>query len=176
MTGPLTWDHPVQDIPDTGLPAERTAAPDELDRLAKALDLEACSSLSVNYTIMPTGNGRYRLYGSLTAEVRQPCVVTLEPIMTNIAESFSFALWPEADMPAPTSGEVDLDDEPDPEPILDGRIDVGRLVFECLAGAIDPFPRKPGATLAKLSAAPKGGDDGKSESPFAVLAQIKPKS
>lgn len=175
MKGPLTWDHPIQDIPDTGLPVERAAAPDELDRLAKALDLEACSNLSVKYMITPTGNGRYRLEGSLTAEVRQSCVVTLEPVMTTVAESFSFALWPETDMPAPTSGAVDLDDEAEPEPILEDRIDVGRLVFECLAGAIDPFPRRPGATLERASAEPKGGKD-KPEGPFAVLAQIKQKS
>ena len=79
-------------------------------------------------------------------------------------------------MPAPRGGEVDLDEEPEPEPIVAGQIDVGRVVFECLAAAIDPFPRKPDATLdcALVAAAPRA-PAGKPESPFAVLANIKTK-
>ena len=50
-------------------------------------------------------------------------------------------------MPEPSGGAVDMHDEPDLEPIVAGRIEVGRVVFECLAGAIDLFPRKPGVTF-----------------------------
>jgi hypothetical protein len=85
------------------------------------------------------------------------------------------AFWPAEDIPAPTSGVVDLDDELDPEPIVAGQIAVGRVVFECLTAAIDPFPRKPDATLDRTSTAPDGDDGGKPESPFAVLANLRPK-
>ena len=81
--------------------------------------------------------------------------------------------WPEEDMPAPRGGEVDLDEELDPEPIVAGQIDVGRVVFECLAAGIDPFPRKPDAALDWRSSAPADGGASKPESPFAVLANIK---
>ena len=73
--------------------------------------------------------------------------MTLEPVDSTIEESFDVTFWPQEDMPAPASGEVDLDEEADPEPIVAGQIAVGRVVFECLAAAIDPFPRKPDATL-----------------------------
>ena len=65
--------------------------------------------------------------------------------------------------------------EPDPEPIVAGQIDVGRVVFECLAAAIDPFPRKPDAALDRSTSAAADGGAGKPESPFAVLANVKTK-
>jgi hypothetical protein len=79
--------------------------------------------------------------------------------------------WPETEMPEPSGGELDMHDEPDLEPIVAGRIGVGRVVFERLAGAIDLFPRKPGVTFEPPAAATEAG--GKSESPFAALARIK---
>jgi hypothetical protein len=48
-------------------------------------------------------------------------------------------------------------------------------VFERAAGAINPFPRKADAALDRVAASPRGGQDGKPESPFAVLAKIKEK-
>ena len=56
-----------------------------------------------------------------------------------------------------------------------GQIEVGRIVFECLAGAIDPFPRKADAALERVAASPRGSAGDKPESPFAVLAKIKEK-
>ena len=78
-------------------------------------------------------------------------------------------------MPEPASGEIDIDDEPEIEPIVAGQIEVGRVVFECLAGAIDPFPRKPMRRSSVWPPAPPDASDGKPESPFAVLAKIKGK-
>jgi hypothetical protein len=65
-------------------------------------------------------------------------------------------------------------DEPDLEPILGGRIRVGRVVFESLAAAIDLFPRKPGVTFESPD---RPADDGaaKSDGPFAALAKMKSK-
>jgi hypothetical protein len=176
MTGELTWEHATHDILQSGLSREREAAPDELARVAHALDLIACASLKAAYTIVPTVDGRFRLSGRLRAEIGQACVVTLEPVDSNVEEGFDVTFWPEEDMPAPRGGEVDLNEEPEPEPIVAGQIDVGRVVFECLAAAIDPFPRKPGASLDWHSPAPADGTANKPESPFAVLARIKPRA
>lgn len=172
-TGELTWQHATRDIPESGLSQEREAAPDELARVARALDLIACTGLRAAYAIKPTIDGRYRLSGTLRAEISQACVVTLEPVESTIEESFDASFWPQEDMPAPRSGEVVLDEEADPEPIVAGLIDAGRVVFEALAAAIDPFPRKEGASLEWRSSGPDEGAAGKPESPFAVLANIK---
>jgi hypothetical protein len=175
MSGELNWDHAVHDIPESGLSTERRATPEELAAIARELELVACSSLTATYTIMPTGGGHYRLSGRLQASLEQACVVTLEPVAEAIDETFDVSFWPEADIPEPASGEIDIDDEPEIEPIVAGQIQVGRVVSECLAGAIDPFPRKADAALERVAASPRGSIDDKSENPFAVLAKIKEK-
>jgi hypothetical protein len=175
MAAELTWVHAVHDIPEAGLSAVQHATPDELARIAQALELLACSSLTATYTITPVGMGRYRLAGRLDASLTQACVVTLEPVEARIDEALDVTFWPEADILPPPSGEVALDEEPEPEPIVAGQIETGRVVFECLAGAIDPFPRKSDAALDRSSAGPAGGTADKPASPFAVLARIKEK-
>ena len=70
-------------------------------------------------------------------------MVTLETIDSTIEETFEAMFWPEEEMPAPDKGELVMDDEPEREPIIAGQIDVGRVVFETLASAIDPFPKSP---------------------------------
>jgi hypothetical protein len=125
---------------------------------------------------MPSALGRYRVSGTLHADIAQACVVTLDPVDSAIDESFDVTFWPEQDMPAPSGGALDIDEEPDPEPIVAGHIAVGRVVFECLAAAIDPFPRLPDAELERRTAAGAEASAGASDSPFAVLANIKPKA
>ncbi len=171
----LSWDHATREIPEAGLQRKRAADPQERAAVARALDLAGLSRLDAEYTITPTMDGRYAVSGTVRAEITQACVVTLEPIESTIEEPFDVTFWPAEDMPAPASGEVSLDAEEDPEPIVGGQIAVGRIVFECLAAAIDPFPRKPEATLDRTSTAPDGSVD-KPVNPFAVLSSIRPKS
>ena len=175
MTAELAWGHAAHEIPDSGLSRRREAAPDELTSIARVLELLACNALRAEYAITPSIDGRYSLTGRLRAEVTQTCVVTLDPVASTIEESFDVTFWPQEDMPPPASGAVDLDEEPEPEPIVAGQITVGRIVFECLAAAIDPFPRRPDATLDRHETAPPAPSGSKPESPFAVLANIKPK-
>jgi hypothetical protein len=169
----LSWDHAAEDIPDTGLEVERSATEQERQSIAAALDLVACAALTARYKISPRGEGHFRFTGTLQARVEQSCVVTLEPLSNEVAQSFSVDYWPETDLPAPSGGVLDVHDEPDLEPIVAGRIEVGRVIFECLAGAIDLFPRKPGATFESSTpdASPAAGTEG----PFAALAKIKAK-
>ena len=172
MAGELGWEHLLDDIPATGLTVERTADADERQRLALALDLVAVKELRVSYQISPLSLGRYKLAGALKTLVEQTCVATLEPVAGEIEESFAATYWPATAMPQPQTGQVALDGEPEPEAIVDGKIDAGRVVFESLAAAIDPFPRLPGATFEGPLSAPEGE---KPESPFAVLASLKDK-
>jgi hypothetical protein len=172
MLGELAWAHAVQDISETGLAVERSATAEERNDIARALDLLGCRSLTARYALTPRGGGHVQLSGSLWGEVEQTCVVTLEPLVNDVAANFNVDYWPETDMPEPSSGPVDMSDEPDLEPIVAGRIEVGRVVFQSLAGAIDLFPRKPGVTFE----APEPlGDGPHPDSPFAALAKIKNK-
>ena len=172
----LEWNHAVQDIPESGLQVERSASPEERERIAQALDLVACSALTAHYTIAPRGDGHFRLAGTLKAQIEQTCVVTLEQLTNEVADDFSVDYWPETEIPEPTSRVIDVHDEADLEPIVAGCIKVGRVVFQSLAGAIDLFPRKPGVTFEASEGAAQSSKIGTSDHPFAALAKAKSKT
>jgi uncharacterized metal-binding protein YceD (DUF177 family) len=173
MTAELAWDEAVRDVPRSGLERKRDATPEERERIARALDLQGCARLSAAYTVKPLDLGRYVLRGKLSALVEQTCVVSLEPITTSIEETFESTFLPPHEIPEPPGGAVDIDDDMDPEPIVEGRIEVGRVVFECLAEAIDPFPRKAGATLEWQPDTAATDRPETANNPFSVLAKIK---
>jgi hypothetical protein len=58
-----------------------------------------------------------------------------------------------------------LDAQDQPDPIVEGRIDLGALAAEFMALGLDPYPRKPGAAFAPPAEA-AGAD-----SPFEALAE-----
>ena len=50
-----------------------------------------------------------------------------------------------------------------PDPLIDGKIDIGALATEFVALGLDPYPRKPGVTFEPPSDGPG------SVKPFSVL-------
>jgi uncharacterized metal-binding protein YceD (DUF177 family) len=104
-----------------------------------------------------------RVLGHVSARVGQTCVVTLEPIENRVEEDIDLMFTPNGAALA----EVRADDEDAPEPLLDGRVDLGALATEFLVLGIDPYPRKQGVTFQ----APETGDA--SVHPFAALAALK---
>jgi hypothetical protein len=179
MPGELAWEHAVQDIPEAGLSIERSATAAECDAVAQALEQPGCRSLQVRYKLAPRGSGHVHLSGSLQAQMEQTCVVTLEPLLNDVAATFKVDYWPETEMPEPSGGEVDFNEDTDLEPIVAGRIEVGRVVFQALAGAIDLFPRKPGVTFEPPDPAQDFGQDSggdpRAGGPFSALEKFKNK-
>ncbi|MDP1908904.1 MAG: DUF177 domain-containing protein [Hyphomicrobium sp.] len=153
----------------------RKATPEECIELARELDILACESVSVDYIIKSLGKDRYRFSGTLEAAVAQACVVSLEPVPARISEAFSVELGPpEAlDDEAPPTGDREILSMPDVEPIEDGRIDVGTMVFGMISAALDPYPRRADAEFDWVD--PKIKADPEAANPFAALAKLKPK-
>lgn len=180
-----SWTHTPESIPQGGLKTARVASADDLNAMAAALDLPSIDVLSFDYTIKNAGGGTYRLTGRLTAKVVQSCVVTLEPVPGGIGEDIQVEFRPDerphrttkargADAEAEEEPlDVDFESDVDLEPITDGKMDIGRIVFETLASALDPYPRKDDAAFDW-----KSTDDGKTAAPnpFAALAKLKNKS
>ena len=46
-----------------------------------------------------------------------------------------------------------------PEPIIDGRIDLGTVVYETLATSLDPYPKREGASFDWSQGEPSGGQE-----------------
>ncbi|MFN3868597.1 MAG: YceD family protein [Hyphomicrobiaceae bacterium] len=174
MSDPLSaWTHRVADVGERGVEAQRTATAAERGEIAAALDIPACDSLEVTYQIRPISGARFRMIGRLTADVLQSCVVTLEPVRSRIEEPLEEEFWPPDQISEAESG---LDAEQEAlavtiaEPIENGRLEVGRVVYQRLGTALEPFPRAPGAELDEsVAATPQEPLSG----PFAVLARLK---
>jgi hypothetical protein len=166
------WSHATSEIAATGLDAERIASETQRAAIAAALDLLALERLEVHYHIAPLPAGRYRLDGVLDARVVQACVVTLDPVATDIREELAVEFLPSPQLPEADSEEQGILDTEDHEPIENERLGVGRVAFETLAAALPPYPRSDDAALEKHEAAPATGD---APGPFSALAGWKPK-
>ncbi|WP_044560838.1 DUF177 domain-containing protein [Azospirillum sp. B4] len=123
-----------------------TATPAERAALAKRLDLVSLDSLTALVRLRRIRGGQMvRVTGELEAQVVQSCVVTLEPLPASVRDEFQ-ALFAPAHLVPKDEDDLEnlgLDDEVDPpEPIENGRIDIGELVAQHLSLALDPYPRK----------------------------------
>ncbi|HEX2839910.1 DUF177 domain-containing protein [Hyphomicrobium sp.] len=174
MTALRDWVHTVADLGERPISRKRQATEEERIELARELDIVSCESLDVAYEIKPLGKERYAFAGTLDAAVTQACVVTLEPIPARLKESFSIELRPPEVMEdeEPVAGDREVSSIADVEPIEDGRIEVGALIFAVMSAALVPYPRKPDAAFDWVD--PKA-DDPKTASPFAALAKLKPR-
>lgn len=172
--GPLAaWSHRVEDVPERGLAVERRASAEELLALARALEIAACRRLDVAYRLKPHGGGRYRLTGTIAADVTQSCIVTLEPIDSEIRETLEEEFWPPELLGDDAKGgeeEQEVLAQPTREAIEQGQIVVGRVVYEHIATALDPYPRRSDAAF-EWQEPTDGAAAG--DSPFAVLARLK---
>lgn len=171
------WTIPVTAVPEGGMRFTRTGTENERRALADALEILEVTALTCDLRIRPLRQGRYQMAGTVKADVVQACVVSLEPVKGSVEETIDLEFWPEGQIPGPPSTAQDEWFDPQApdgaEPIEHGRIAAGRLVFETLSAALDPYPRKPGATLSYQEE-----PDMKAQvHPFAALAKLKqPKS
>jgi hypothetical protein len=167
----LPWSLPVvaAEVPETGRHVE--LAPDEATRqaIAKVADVVALPRLKATFDLTRLGAEGLRVEGRVLATVVQNCVVTLEPIESEIDEAVDLVFRPEAgELPGASAEEVEaLDTEEPPETLVGGAVDLGTLAAEFLILGIDPYPRKEDAVFD----APPAGDP--ASHPFAALVALK---
>lgn len=144
-----------------GYALRATAA--ECAALARRFGLLALDRLEAQLRLVRLPGGLLRLSGTLSADVVQACVVTLEPVRARIGEEFTLAYRAGAadgEKAVVLSGAEEL-----VEPLPGSILDIGEAVAQQLSLALDPYPRAPGA------AAEVPGDS--LASPFAALAKWK---
>jgi uncharacterized metal-binding protein YceD (DUF177 family) len=158
------WSVPVtvENIPDTGLHMEIEAPAAVRAAVAELAAVRDMAQLSAVFDLTRQGAGAH-VSGRVSALVGQTCVVTLEPIESKLDEAIDVSFGPPGAAPGKDT------DEP-PEPLTNGRVDLGALATEFLILGIDPYPRKQGVQFAP----PKVEEVG--EHPFAVLAPLKKSS
>lgn len=149
----------------------------EMKGLAALWNVLSVESLTADLKIARWKRDGVRIKGRVKARITQACVVTLDPVASEIDEDFEQIFVPEgsklARMPTTDSGEMLLDpDGPDlPEMFTGDTIDAGSVVAEFAALAIDPYPRKPG--IGFEGHIEDTGENDRKPSPFAALKDWK---
>ncbi|BBO12122.1 MULTISPECIES: DUF177 domain-containing protein [unclassified Bradyrhizobium] len=176
-TEPDPWRVPiiVAQIPDTGLHRKLEASAAERQAMAGLAGLREVLSAEAEFDVVPRSGGRIQVTGSVRARIGQTCVVTLDPIESEIEEEVDLMFAPEAearrlaDLIAEGQDEEAPSEVADPpEAIVGGIIDLGRLATDALFLAIDPYPRKEGVVFEAEVTAPDPEDH-----PFAALKALQ---
>jgi hypothetical protein len=182
----------VDEVPPEGVDVTISATEAERQAIAAADGLEGLAKLEGNLHVAPWRKGGLAVTGEMRARVTQICVVTLDAFDSEVVEPIDVKFAPVAtphglasserlvvsasrprrrgakpqEAPAPV---VEFEGEDPPDPLVEGHIDLGALVAEFLALALDPHPRKPGIAFAETHVATSGP----AESPFAELERLK---
>jgi hypothetical protein len=175
MPLPLSRRLRVDDIED-GEDYATEASPSEREAIAKLLELVGLEALRFHGKFHFGGEGRLLLDGTLAARMTQTCVVSLDPIETALEVPVAGEFWPQARIEAlaetvdeaASHGILDW-----PEPIIDGRIELGALLYETLATGLDPYPRREGARFEWAESPGEAGSSGAPGSPFAALSRLR---
>jgi hypothetical protein len=148
------------------------ASPDERARVARRLGILAVDRLAAALVVKNLGAGQFRVEGPWEAEVQQACVVTLEPVADSLSGRLEAAFEARDGSAGRAGSEVEIDPEgADPAEILpEAGIDLGELVVQELAVALDPYPRVAGA---EVPAAYKPPEEDEDKGPFAALKVLK---
>jgi Large ribosomal RNA subunit accumulation protein YceD len=167
------WSVPItlDEVPETGRHVEFVADERVRTAVAKLAGLRALPRLSASFDVARRGRDGLHVAGQVSATVGQDCVVTLDPVDSEIEEPIDIVFSPNAlaaatevlkeDEDAEVSGEDGV------EPLIGGTVDLGVLATEFLILGIDPYPRKPDAVFEPPPSADDGGH------PFAALAALK---
>ena len=156
----------VGEVPPTGRHFKLVADAATRAALEKEIGLRALPRLEAVFDVERHGRDGLHVIGSVSATVGQNCVVTLDPLESEITEKIDLVF-------APQEGDADdaihlgLESRDPPEPLIDGRVDLGAIAVEFLTLGIDFYPRKPDAALE-----PPPAED-TARHPFAALAALK---
>lgn len=197
----LELDRPLRltDIGDEALSIEVTTSDTERAAVCKRLGildvlmLESNLSLrwvDANSLVLSNDDAEIkgellRVEGRLRSTVCQACVLTLEPVVAEIEQTF-LRHYGEGDPRHRADDAIDLEifrgegSFAQIEIVDRGRINLGEIVIEELALSLDPYPRAIGVTLEDELAEGGHQDVGTSEaasnpkeSPFSVLEKLK---
>lgn len=135
--------------------------------IATELDLSALPRLVFQGQIRAEGRDGWKLSGQLEARVKQPCVVTLAPVASDLKAEVLRRYTPH--LSVPDDEEVEMPDET-LEP-LGAFIDLSAVMIEELALALPEYPRAENAQMPKAAPAPDSGD-GETRRPFAGLDKL----
>jgi hypothetical protein len=165
------------------------ASAQERTDLARRALLVSVESVQASITVQRVSGGLIHAMGIVRADLTQSCVVSLGPVPAHVedefegwygdkakAVSFARARNDRDSKKAHTELEI-LEESVDPEPIINGKIDIGELATQYLILALDPYPRAEGVSSQYI--VPEGAKDKEGadlrKNPFEALKDWKEK-
>lgn len=144
----------VKDLEEKASKVNITPKAKELKDLARRLGVLEVQSLCADFVIKREPNSSMiHVSGSVKGEITQECVVSLEPIHNSVEENFH-AWFSDVEKAVPFAkakreqevkmmyGEFEILEEfEDPEPLVDGTIDLGELAVQYFSLGINTYPR-----------------------------------
>jgi len=174
---PLAHSYNLARLGNAGDDVRFAASEAERAAIAKWAGVQSVERLDVRVQITKPETNRFSLAFTMSADVTQSCVVTLEPVPGAIEHAFGRELvfvGPSRHKPTQTPKKaeseavLDLTQEEGPEEIDSLHLDLAAPVLEEFILSLDPYPRRPGVEFT-----PKTGESDPPESPFAVLKGLK---
>lgn len=186
------WSHLVNADEIESKALRLTISPDQAarSRLIRRLNILSLDDLEAKLSLSrASGSGTIHVKGEVRADITQRCVVTMEPVKDTIKESFeawftdrskalSFAKARQDKKVKKGHIEIPmLEEHEDPEPIIDGKIDLGELVTQHVSLGINPYPHAKGVVYehGDEDAQPVQAQAPNVENPFAALKDWKDK-
>ena len=170
----------IDEVPRRGISINRVAEKKTCLNIARRLAVNAVKRFSIDIRVRHSekADSTAIVEGSVNATVMQRCSVTLDPIISNL--SIPVALnFTEGKNTKWSTEDMDLKGSDLPEPMHRGRFDVGEILVQILAVEINPFPRKPGASLQDILEGTSNLSfdevEDNLDNPFAQLAELKAK-
>lgn len=183
------WSHnvEVEDIGETALLKKLSASPQERKDLARRMNVVHVDSLSAELKVAREDKGfLIHVTGRFKGVVAQECALSQELIKTQLegdvegwfaeegrAISLSKVRHDKDSKKANAELEI-LSERDDPDPVIDGMIDLGELVTQHAILEIDPYIRAEGAVSdSVISAEEAEKKERKINNPFAALKNWK---
>ncbi len=161
----------VHEIPANGRHFNITTTVPERAAVARQLGLPGIGELTAKLLVTPFRKDGLAVGGTIHSRLTQTCVVSAEDFESVVEAPVDIRFSPDGHDPNAEFDLAELNDPEaeDPPDLLTGSgIDLGAVIAEFLALALDPYPRKPGVAFEGLSEDP-------SLSPFAALNALKNK-
>lgn len=182
------WPHRVETARIGAEPFAVKIAADEQQRkdMARRAGVKSIERLDAEVTLQRTsGNNLIHVSGRVDADVTQLCTLTLAPLQNRVTDTFEAWYTDHQDVVSLagvrrerdnmlSGGELPAPEEhEDPEPAIDGAIDVGELAAQYFCLSVDPYPQAEDSNYENsvetgLSAAPATR-----QNPFAALKNWK---
>ncbi len=184
------WSHFIDaaTIDEVGKRFDLSPEGESVSALCNRLNLYGIPSLTANLSLKRNGVSKFiHVSGRFTVNVTQKCVVTTDPVEEHLKEEFeawfsepnqavSFAKARRERMSLKEQNDQPmLEEHEDPEPIIDGKIDLGELIVQHISLALNPYPRCEGVEFDGATKGLEDAPDGTYNNPFAALKDWKKK-